>query len=93
MGWRDRTGARGIAPEPQQRIGARQSRGGEIAEAREVLRLNPNNGLAHFGIGIAPEVKGDRQGAQEEFRAAYELNPQNPDYRKAYERLVYKTSH
>jgi hypothetical protein len=49
--------------------------------------------LAHFGIGIAPEVKGDRQGAQEEFRAAYELNPQNPDYRKAYERLVYKTSH
>jgi len=60
---------------------------GEMAEYREALRLNPNNHLAHYDLGVALEKKGDREGALQEYRAAYELNPQAPSYQRAYERL------
>jgi hypothetical protein len=34
------------------------------------------------------EQKGDRQGALAEYRAAYMLNPKDPDYKRNYERLL-----
>jgi hypothetical protein len=34
------------------------------------------------------EKKGDRQGALEEFRAAYMLDPKNAAYKRDYERLL-----
>jgi Flp pilus assembly protein TadD len=59
-----------------------------IAEEREALRLNPNNSSAHFCLGFALERKGDRQGALEEYRAAYILDPKNATYKRDYERLL-----
>jgi Flp pilus assembly protein TadD len=59
---------------------------GVIAEYREVLRLNPNDDAAHYWLGAALEQK-----ALQEYRAAYELKPLNPNYRKACERLAKET--
>jgi Flp pilus assembly protein TadD len=47
---------------------------------RIVLRLNPNNALAHNDLGFALEKKGDRQGALEEYRAATTLDPKDALY-------------
>jgi tetratricopeptide (TPR) repeat protein len=63
-----------------------------ITEEREALRLNPNNTLAHFGLGGALERKGDGPRALEEYRVAYTLDPKNALYKQNYERLVKKTS-
>ena len=37
---------------------------------------------------LALEKKGDRQGALEEYRAAYMLDPKNATYKQNYERLL-----
>ena len=58
-----------------------------------MLRLKPNHAAAHDNLGFALEHRHNFWEALREYRAAYELNPQNPDYRKAYQRLVKKTSH
>jgi hypothetical protein len=39
------------------------------------------------------EMKGDHQGALQEYRAACELVPKDPDYREAYERILKKMRH
>ena len=39
---------------------------GAIAEYREALRLNPNNDMAHYNLGLALEHKGDWDGAMAE---------------------------
>ena len=59
-----------------------------IAEEREALRLNPNNGLAHDALGVGLEKKGDRQGALEEYRAALTLDPNNSIFKQNYERVL-----
>lgn len=64
-----------------------------IGEYREALRLNPNNDLAHFNLGVAMERKGNLQGALEEYRAAYLLNPKDADYKRNYERLLQRVGH
>ena len=61
---------------------------GAIAEYREALRLNPNNALAHNGLGFALEKKGDLRGALEEYRAATALDPKNANFKQNYERLL-----
>ena len=60
--------------------------------AREALRLNPSSGLAHSFLGLALEMKGDRQGALEEYRAAYTLDPNNAQFKQAYDRLLQPSS-
>ena len=47
------------------------------AAAREALRLNPNNDMAHNNLGIALGSKGDWDGAIAEEREALRLNPNN----------------
>jgi tetratricopeptide (TPR) repeat protein len=49
--------------------------------------LNPNNGLAHAGLGLALEKKGDQQGALAEYTKALLLDPKNGMYKQNYERL------
>jgi Flp pilus assembly protein TadD len=66
---------------------------GEITEEREALRLNPNNGNAHYFLGMALERKGNYEEARGEYRAAHELAPQNPLYRQGYERLLKQVNH
>lgn len=61
---------------------------GAITDLREALRLDPNNGWAHFGLGAALERKGDRRGALEEYRTAYTLDPENAQFKQAYEGLL-----
>jgi Flp pilus assembly protein TadD len=61
---------------------------GEIAEYRQALRLNPNDAGAHYLLGYALERKRNSQEALQQYRAAYQLNPLDSDYRKAYERLL-----
>jgi Tfp pilus assembly protein PilF len=57
---------------------------------RESLRLDPKNHLAHFNLGGALERKGDLQGALIEYRAAHTLDPNDGDYKQAYEGLLKK---
>ena len=61
---------------------------GAIAEYREALRLNPNLAEAHNNLGVALERKGDRQGALEEYRAAYTRDPEDATNRQNYLRLL-----
>ena len=37
---------------------------------------------------MAYEHKGNRQAALQEYRTAYQLNPQNSTYKQAYDRLT-----
>jgi tetratricopeptide (TPR) repeat protein len=60
---------------------------GAIAAYREILRANPKIGPAHYGLGQALENQGDFQGALNEYRAAYSLDPQNAAFKKGYEEL------
>ncbi len=53
----------------------------------EAVHLNSNNCAAHYSLGTAYEHQGNRQAALQEYRTAYELNPKNANYQKAYERL------
>jgi tetratricopeptide (TPR) repeat protein len=55
--------------------------------AREAVRLNSSSALAHSILGLALENKGDRKGALEEYRAAYTLDPNNVQFKQAYDRL------
>jgi tetratricopeptide (TPR) repeat protein len=56
--------------------------------AREALRLNPNSGLAHNFLGLALEMKGDRQGALDEYRAALAQDPTNAQFKQSYDRMM-----
>jgi tetratricopeptide (TPR) repeat protein len=60
---------------------------GAIAEYSEALRLYPNGYAVHYSLGMAYEHKGNRQAALQEYRTAYELNPNIPTYKQAYDRL------
>jgi len=60
--------------------------------AREAVRLNSNSALAHSILGLALEKKGDRQGALGEYRAAYTLDPNNAQFKQAYDRLSLPSS-
>jgi Flp pilus assembly protein TadD len=59
-----------------------------MAEFREAIRLTPNKAPMHFNLGVALERKGNPQGALEEYRTAYKLDPSDPDYKQNYERLM-----
>jgi len=63
---------------------------GEVSEAREAVRLKPNSASAHFLHGSALEQRHNYREALQEYRTAYELDPQGPDYRKAYEHLLHR---
>jgi tetratricopeptide (TPR) repeat protein len=47
------------------------------AAARQAVRLNPNDDLAHANLGFALGEKGDRDGEIAEYREALRLNPSN----------------
>jgi cytochrome c-type biogenesis protein CcmH/NrfG len=48
--------------------------------------------MAHYNLGVGLEYKHNLREALQEYRTAYELDPQNSDYRQAYERLVKETA-
>jgi Flp pilus assembly protein TadD len=52
-----------------------------------MLRLNPNNGEAHYILGMVLEKKGNYEEALREYRLAHHLDPRNLEYRKNCERL------
>lgn len=70
----------------------KESTGRNCIEPREALRLNLNDAAAHNNLGACPECKHNLREALQVYCAAYDLNPQNPDYRKTYECLAKKTS-
>lgn len=47
---------------------------------------------AHNNLGFALEQNGDRQGALEEYRAAYMLDPKKAFYKQNYERLLQRVN-
>lgn len=61
---------------------------GAIEEERDALQQSPGNATAHFYLGAGLEKSNRQQEALAEYRAAYELKPSNPDFRKAYNRLL-----
>lgn len=63
-----------------------------IVEFREALRLDPNDGWAHYGLGPALERKVDTREALEEYRTAYSLEPGNPQFKQAYEGLLQRVN-
>jgi len=50
---------------------------GSITEAREAVRLNPNDDRAHANLGAALGDKGDWDGEVTEEREALRINPNN----------------
>lgn len=44
----------------------------------------------HYNLGVALEQNGDLQAALDEFRRGGEIQPSDPDYRAAYERVSKK---
>jgi len=58
------------------------------SEARE---LEKKKAELHYNLGLALEHKHNFRDALQEYRTAYELDPQNFIYRKAYKRLVEET--
>lgn len=67
---------------------------GSIAEYREAIRINPKNAPAHYGLGKRLRFdKGDQQGALEQFRLAYSLDPTNEAYKDNYEGLARELNH
>jgi Flp pilus assembly protein TadD len=54
------------------------------------VRLNPDNPVLHYSLAYWLEKKGDREGAIEEYRTAYKLDPKNSQFKQAYERLARK---
>ena len=70
----------------------KESTGRNCIEPREALRLNLNDAAAHNNLGAGPEYKHNLREALQAYCAACDLNPQNPDYQKAYECLEKKTS-
>jgi Flp pilus assembly protein TadD len=69
-------------------LGQKGDYDGAIPEYHKALLLNPKLAGTHYGLGTALEGKGDRLNALQEYRAAYELDPQNPTFRQAYEHLL-----
>jgi len=63
---------------------------GAAAEYREAIRLKPDYAHAHFLLGFYHEQMKDRRAALSEFRTAHLLDPNNPKYRREYERLLRK---
>ena len=57
-----------------------------IAEYREALRLNPGFALAHYNLGDALRLGGDRAAAASEFRDFLRLAPQNTQFNERMER-------
>ncbi len=55
----------------------------DVTAAREALRLDPNNGMAHIILGVALAGRGDWDGAAAEQREALRLNS-NDDLAHAY---------
>ena len=59
-----------------------------MAVQRDALRLYAEDDSAHYRLAYALEHKHNFREALQEYRTAYELDPQNPSYRRAYERLL-----
>ncbi len=58
--------------------------------AHEAVRVTPDNGVTHNNVGVALANKGDWEGAIEEYREAYILDPREPVIRRNYaEALVH----
>jgi hypothetical protein len=66
---------------------------GDVVEQRELQGLHSENALVHYFLGVALEAKADSQGALQEYRAAYEVDPRDLDYRQAYEHLLQRVRH
>jgi Flp pilus assembly protein TadD len=58
-------------------LGQQQRWDDAASAAREALRLNPNNDLAHALLGVALGGKDDWDGMVSEEREAIRLNPNN----------------
>ena len=43
---------------------------------------------AYFNLGVDYERKGDRASALQQYRVAYEIEPQNQNFKTAYERML-----
>jgi len=50
-------------------------------------RAWPDDPEAHYNLGHALEIKGNRQGAINEYSAALKASPHDPQIRENYERL------
>jgi len=74
-------------------LGAKGNWDVDIGEQREAPRLNRDYDRAHYNLGIALKQKGDREGALHEFGAVRLVDPKNPDYQQAYERVLQGVNH
>jgi RsiW-degrading membrane proteinase PrsW (M82 family) len=68
-------------------LGHQRDWDGEIREAREALRLQPEHAHAHFYLGRGLEQEGDRRAALDEYRQAARLAPKDAAIVARYERL------
>jgi Flp pilus assembly protein TadD len=53
----------------------------------EAARINPDYFEAHYNLGVALVLQGDRKGAAYHFSQALRIDPDNVSARRALERL------
>jgi tetratricopeptide (TPR) repeat protein len=72
-------------------LGRAYFRSGRFAKARDefaaVVERYPTNDFAHFCLGRALELTGDRQEARRHLTLAASLRPDRPDYRAYRDRI------
>ena len=77
-------------------LGRAYFRSGHFAKARDefaaVVERYPTNDFAHFCLGRALELTGDRQEARKHLTLAANLRPDRADYRKYRDRIRRKAA-
>jgi Flp pilus assembly protein TadD len=59
--------------DPEVSLGQKGDREGEIRAFREAIRLQPNNALSHFNLGMALRERGDMNGEIAAYREVIRL--------------------
>ena len=68
-------------------------RAGPAARAfSKALQLDPDNELAHLGVGVARVIAGDEDGAERSYKRALEINPSNKAAAQGLKWLQRKTA-
>jgi len=74
-------------------LGQKGDREGEIRAYHEAIRLQPNNALAYFNLGVALGEKGEINGEIAAYREVIRLQLNNPDYAEAHFKLALALGH
>ncbi len=67
--------------------GSRRFRSAEV-EFEAIVKIDPSNDYAHFGLALCLERRGKRTEARGHAKLAFAMRPDHEHYRATYERLA-----